>query len=156
MYSGGPSPFHLPYQTGDIIVGPGDHHIAFVIEGRKIHAKSTHWGVVADPISVPAGAVVVRPTQESTGKNCASRTAQKQYNLPSASTPTRTSFLSTNRSLLCSNLFREGARSLISPQVFGWHIVLWDLFRVNFSHVWVGCIFHAADHFGLEGLPLLD
>jgi hypothetical protein len=55
-----------------------------------------------------------------------------------------------------SGLSQEGARGLISPQVFGRHIVLWDLFRVNFSHVRVGCIFHAADYFGLERLPLLD
>ena len=45
---------------------------------------------------------------------------------------------------------------LVSLQVFGRHIVLRDLFRVNFSHVRVGCIFHAADHFGLEGLSLFE
>jgi hypothetical protein len=44
---------------------------------------------------------------------------------------------------------------LISSQVLGRHIVLRDFFRVNFSYVWVGCIFHAADHFGLEGLAFL-
>ena len=49
----------------------------------------------------------------------------------------------------------SGGPGLIAPQVFGRHIVLRDLFRVNFSHVRVGGIFHAADRFGLEGLPLL-
>jgi hypothetical protein len=48
-----------------------------------------------------------------------------------------------------------GVPGLISIEVFGRHIVLPDLSRVNFSHIRVGCIFHAADHFGLIGLPLL-
>jgi len=38
----------------------------------------------------------------------------------------------------------QGARSLISLQVFRRHIVLRDLFGVNFSHVCVGCIFYAS------------
>ena len=41
-------------------------------------------------------------------------------------------------------------------QVFGRHVVLGDLFCVDFGHVRVGCIFHAADGFRLIGLPLLD
>ena len=45
---------------------------------------------------------------------------------------------------------------LISLQVFRRYIVLWDLVGVNFSHVWIRSIFHAADHFGLEGLSFLD
>jgi hypothetical protein len=45
---------------------------------------------------------------------------------------------------------------LISSQVLGGYIVLGDFFRVNFSYIWVGCIFHPADHFGLEGLAFLD
>jgi hypothetical protein len=36
------------------------------------------------------------------------------------------------------------------------HIALWDFFGVNFSYVWVGCIFHAASRFGLEGLAFFD
>jgi hypothetical protein len=28
--------------------------------------------------------------------------------------------------------------------------------HVNFSYVWVGCIFHAASRFGLEGLAFFD
>ena len=44
---------------------------------------------------------------------------------------------------------------LISSQVLRRHIVLGDFFRVNFSYVWVGCIFYAADYFGLEGLAFL-
>jgi hypothetical protein len=46
--------------------------------------------------------------------------------------------------------------SLISIQVFRRHIVLRDLFGVNFSHVRIGCIFYAADYFGLKGLTFLD
>ena len=45
---------------------------------------------------------------------------------------------------------------LVSSQILGGHIVLWDFFRMNFSHVWVGCIFHSADDFGLERLAFLD
>jgi hypothetical protein len=45
---------------------------------------------------------------------------------------------------------------LISSQVLGRHIVLWDFFGMNFSNVWVGCIFHAADYFGLERLAFLN
>ena len=48
------------------------------------------------------------------------------------------------------------AKSLISLLVFGRHVVLRDLSGVNFSYVRVGRILHAADRFGLEGLPLLD
>ena len=44
---------------------------------------------------------------------------------------------------------------LIALQVFGRHIVLRDLFGVNFSHVRAGGLFHAADGFGLKGLSLL-
>ena len=47
-------------------------------------------------------------------------------------------------------------RCLISLQIFRRYIVLWDLFRVNFSYVRVGRVFHSADRFGLKGLPLLD
>ena len=53
-------------------------------------------------------------------------------------------------------LKNSGGSGLISLQVFGRHVVLRDLFCVNFGHVRVGCIFHAADGFRLIGLPLLD
>jgi hypothetical protein len=43
----------------------------------------------------------------------------------------------------------RAARNLIATEVFGRYVVLRDVSRVNFSHVWVGCIFNAADHFGL-------
>jgi hypothetical protein len=43
---------------------------------------------------------------------------------------------------------------IVSPQIFGGYVILGDLSRLNFSHVRVGCIFHAADHFGLERLSL--
>jgi hypothetical protein len=36
------------------------------------------------------------------------------------------------------------------------HIVLGDLFRVNFGDIGVGCIFYTSDCFGLKGLPLLE
>ena len=42
---------------------------------------------------------------------------------------------------------------LIRVQVFGRHIVLGDLSRVNFSHVRVGCVLNTFDRLGLEGLP---
>ena len=42
------------------------------------------------------------------------------------------------------------------PRYIGRHIVLGDLFRVNFSDVGSGGIFDAANHFGLEGLPPFD
>jgi len=45
---------------------------------------------------------------------------------------------------------------LICVQVFRRHIVLGDLFGVNFGDVCVGCIFHAADRFGFEGLSLFQ
>ncbi len=44
----------------------------------------------------------------------------------------------------------------VSSQVLGGHIALWDFFCVNFSYVWVGCIFHAASRFGLEGSAFFD
>lgn len=58
------SPCQPPYQTGDILVGPGDHHIVFVISGEKVHAKSTHWGVVREPLGALGAALPVRPTNE--------------------------------------------------------------------------------------------
>jgi hypothetical protein len=51
---------------------------------------------------------------------------------------------------------RDSILNLIFPQVFDRHIVLWNFFRVNSGRVRVGCIFHAADRFGFEGLSLLD
>ena len=51
---------------------------------------------------------------------------------------------------------QSGKLNLIFLQIFRRHIVLRDLFRVNFSHVRIGCVFHAGDHFGLERLPLFD
>jgi hypothetical protein len=45
---------------------------------------------------------------------------------------------------------------LISSPVFGRHIILRDFMRINFSDAAVRCIFHSADRFGLERLPLLD
>ena len=48
------------------------------------------------------------------------------------------------------------SKLLIWSQVLGRHIVFRDLSRVNLSHVRVGCILHAFDRFGLEGLPLLE
>ena len=57
--------------------------------------------------------------------------------------------------LVVQRLF-SSCRGLIASPVFGRHIVLRDFFGMNFSLVRVGCIFHAADHFGLEGLSLLD
>lgn len=51
---------------------------------------------------------------------------------------------------------RAGAHALIRIPVFGRHIVLHDLFRVNLSHVGVRCILDAFDCFGLEGLPFLE
>jgi hypothetical protein len=45
---------------------------------------------------------------------------------------------------------------LISFEVFGRHVVLPDLCRVNFGHVRVGRSLHAADRFGFVGLPLLE
>src|SRR5450759_1844631 len=50
----------------------------------------------------------------------------------------------------------QRTRGLIWAQVFGRHIVLRDFFGVNFRHVCVGCVFHAADDFGFEGLAFLD
>ena len=47
-------------------------------------------------------------------------------------------------------------KALVYAQVFRRHIVLGDLFRVNFGNVRVGCIFYTSDCFGLEGLPLLE
>ncbi len=44
----------------------------------------------------------------------------------------------------------------IPVQIFGRHIVLRHFSCVNFSHVRVGRIFHAFNHFSLEGLSLLD
>ncbi len=51
---------------------------------------------------------------------------------------------------------RDCQPKLLPVQVFGGHIVLWDLFRAHFRHVRIGCIFNAFDRFGLEKLPLLD
>ena len=45
---------------------------------------------------------------------------------------------------------------LILIEVFGRHIVLFNLFGVNFRHVCVRRILHTADRFGLEGLALFD
>ena len=58
------TPFSLPYQTGDILIGPGMEHIVFVVRGTKVHAKSTHFGVVQEPLGASAGALHVRPTLE--------------------------------------------------------------------------------------------
>ena len=46
--------------------------------------------------------------------------------------------------------------NLIILQIFGRNIVLWNLFCVNLRRVCVRCIFHAANCFGLEGLPFLE
>ena len=45
---------------------------------------------------------------------------------------------------------------LISLQIFSRHVVLADLFRVNFRHVGIGSIFHTANRFGLEILTLFE
>jgi len=41
-------------------------------------------------------------------------------------------------------------------EVLGRYIVLRDLPGANLRHVCVGCILHAANRFGLEGLALFD
>src|SRR5665213_937454 len=45
---------------------------------------------------------------------------------------------------------------LVVPQVFGRNIVLGDLVGMNLRDVGVGRAFHTADHFRLEGLPVLN
>jgi len=95
-----------------------------------------------------------------------SATVQTQYTFDpfgnttsTAASVSRSTASATSSSGCLSGRQQAGARSqtnLISLQVFGRHIVLWDFSRVNFSYIRVGCIFHAADYFGLEGLPLLD
>jgi hypothetical protein len=42
------------------------------------------------------------------------------------------------------------------PKVFGRHVVLFDLFGVNFRHVRIRCILHTTDRVGLEGLALFS
>ena len=44
---------------------------------------------------------------------------------------------------------------LILTEVFGRHIVLFNLLGVNFRHTCVRCILHATNHVGLEGLALV-
>ena len=45
--------------------------------------------------------------------------------------------------------------SLVSPEVFGGHITLRHLPRVDLMHVRVGRVFHTADHFRVEQLAFL-
>ena len=59
-------PVSAPYRAGDILAGPGDHHIAFVVDAeQKVHAKSTHFGVVREHIGqLDPGTVVIRPDND--------------------------------------------------------------------------------------------
>jgi len=45
---------------------------------------------------------------------------------------------------------------LIVFQIFERYVILGDLSRVNFSHVRIWRVLHAADRFSLEGLALLE
>jgi hypothetical protein len=51
---------------------------------------------------------------------------------------------------------RRGYTLLVSLYVFQRNIVLRHLPCMNFRHVRIGGIFHAADRFGLEGLPVFE
>lgn len=55
-----------PFEPGDILLGPGHQQLAIVIgPEHKVHAKSTHHGVVREPIGeLHPDTIVIRPDED--------------------------------------------------------------------------------------------